>query len=435
MADKLYISKVHLPDGKDYELKDLDARDLIEQLQHIGLKFVKSTSAATTPAGVTWLDGSTEIVGALQPSADIRAIYLVPDTDIPGAGEGVSRFIEYVCILESTDPDVYAWEAVGSTDAKLDNLGDMAKANTASATGVTFNGTLGVVQSTGTFTAHGTVSKPAVDVTAPIATFNAGSLPSKAADTFTQGTLPSKAADSFDAGELPSFTYGAFDAGALPSKDADVFTAGTLPTKAADTFSAGTLPSKAADTFSAGALPTKASDTFVAPVLTAEVASGTETLTISFSQGSFTEGAFTQGSLPSFTEGAFDPGTLPSYTEGAFTQGTLPTFEEGAFDPGTLPSKTADTFNAGALPSFTEGSFSAGTLPTFSEGALNPGALPGFKDASDEVVSQVVMGVSAELHEAPTFTGTAGESLVVNTAGTDAISTTGNVTVNPDPRA
>ena len=435
MADKLYISKVHLPDGKDYELKDLDARESIERLEHIGLKFVVSTDAATTPAGVTWLNGSTEVVGTLTADATIDAIYLVPDTDIPGAGEGVSKYIEYVCVLISKSPDTYIWEAIGSTDAKLDNLGNMAKANTASATAVTFNGTLGVVQSTGTFTAHGTVSKPAVDVTTPVATFNAGALPTKAADTFTQGTLPSKAADTFDAGTLPSFTYGAFDAGSLPSKEADVWNAGTLPTKAADTFSAGTLPSKAADTWNAGALPSKAADTFVKPVLTAEVASGTETLTISFSQGSFTEGAFNAGSLPSFTEGSFSAGTLPSFTEGAFTQGTLPSFTEGAFDPGALPSKTADTFNAGALPSFTEGAFSAGTLPTYSEGAFNGGALPGFKDANDVVVSQVVMGVSAELHEAPTFTGTAGEALVVNTAGTDAISTTGNITVNPDPRA
>ena len=40
MADKNYISKVHLPDGKDYELKDSEARDLIETLSHIGLSFV-----------------------------------------------------------------------------------------------------------------------------------------------------------------------------------------------------------------------------------------------------------------------------------------------------------------------------------------------------------------------------------------------------------
>ena len=273
MPDKLYISKVYLPDGNTYEIKDLEARDLIETLSHIGLSFIRSTNAATTPAGVTWNDGQTQIVGTLQPSSQIKNIYLVPET----TNTGKSAFIEYVCVIigqDAEEHDIFAWEAIGSTDASLDELGNLAYADTASGS-ATFTGQTGAINVTGTFTAEGTVSKPAVDVTAPKATFNAGSL------------------------------------------------------------------------------PTKASDTWVAPSLTAEVAPGTEILTISFNAGSYTEGAFTQGSLPTL------------------------------------------------------------------------------KDNNDQPVTQVVSGVSAELHAAPEFTGTAGQTITASSAGNN-ISVTGTVQVTPD---
>ena len=102
--------------------------------------------------------------------------------------------------------------------------------------------------------------------------FDAGSLPSLGNATTGSFTTEGIVASVDEANELLTFSsastsnavtaQGTFDAGSLPSKAADTFSAGTLPTKAADTFSAGVLPSKDSDTFSAGSLPSKNADTF-----------------------------------------------------------------------------------------------------------------------------------------------------------------------------
>lgn len=104
--------------------------------------------------------------------------------------------------------------------------------------------------------------------------FSAGSLPSLGAATTGTFTTEGIVATVDESNELLTFStastssavtaQGTFDAGSLPSKAADTFSAGTLPTKAADTFSAGSLPSKDADTWSAGSLPSKEADTFSA---------------------------------------------------------------------------------------------------------------------------------------------------------------------------
>lgn len=70
-------------------------------------------------------------------------------------------------------------------------------------------------------------------------TFNAGSLPTKAADTWSAGKLPSKEADTFVANVPTAIDVTKFDGG---SKAKDTFTAGSLPSKASDTFNAGTVP-------------------------------------------------------------------------------------------------------------------------------------------------------------------------------------------------
>jgi len=409
MADKLFISKITLPTGegpKTYELKDLEARDLIETLSHIGLSFIRSTNAANTPLGVVWVKGSELITGTLAPSAEIKNIYLVPEAKVIGK----STYIEYVCViiqeetrytaeeaaaynteheLQPDDPDykhegdikseaVFAWESIGSTDASLDELGDMAYADTATGT-ATFTGHTGIINSTGTFTAHGTVSTPIITVD----------------NTDTTSFTP---IDSV--GSLPSFTEGTFTQGTLPSKEADVFTQGTLPTKDADTWNAGTLPNKEADVFTQGSLPSKAADTFTAGSTPLEMEVSGETL-------------------------VFTLGTAPSYQEGAFNQGTLPTFTEGAFSKGTLPSFTEGTFNAGTLPTFTEGTFHAGDLPTKAPDTWDAGALP--TKAAQVTVLQSVSATSSQ----PTFTGDAGEKIDVSTEGV-AISTTGTLQVHPD---
>ena len=108
-------------------------------------------------------------------------------------------------------------------------------------------------------------------------TFDAGSLPSKAADTWDAGSLPSKNADTFVANVPTAVDVTKFDGG---SKASDTFSAGTVPTLATDT------AVTAQGTFNAGSAATLAVSAAVTAVGTAEAAaqtfSGTEaTITVS----------------------------------------------------------------------------------------------------------------------------------------------------------
>ena len=108
-------------------------------------------------------------------------------------------------------------------------------------------------------------------------TFDAGSLPSKAADTWDAGSLPSKDADTFVANVPTAIDVTKFDGG---SKAKDTFSAGTLPTLA--TGSAVT----AQGTFNAGSAATPTTASAITAVGTGEAAaqvfSGTEeTITVS----------------------------------------------------------------------------------------------------------------------------------------------------------
>ena len=120
--------------------------------------------------------------------------------------------------------------------------------------------------------------------------FNAGTLPSKQADTFDGGAPTvidttkfsggSKAADSFNAGSVTTIDTTKFSGG---SKAADTFSAGSVTTLDLTKFNGG---SKAADTFSAGTAPTLATDKAITDLGSAEAAaqvfSGTAaTITVS----------------------------------------------------------------------------------------------------------------------------------------------------------
>lgn len=113
-------------------------------------------------------------------------------------------------------------------------------------------------------------------------TFNAGTLPSLGNATTSSFTTEGIVASVSEVNELltlsPASTasavtaQGTFDAGSLPSKAADTWNAGTLPSKAADTFSAGSLPSKAADTFNAGSAATFTTESVITGLGTATAA-------------------------------------------------------------------------------------------------------------------------------------------------------------------
>ena len=287
MPEKLYISQITLPDGNTYELKDLEARELIDDLVSGGLAFLKVSGAADTPLGVSWNDGSSVITGTLVASETTKGkIYLVPQTN----GTGKDIFAEYVTVAISgsgteQDPYVFAWEKLGDTEVDFDSLGALAYKSSASGT-VSFTTadsaafSNGAVSASATYTPAGTVSTPTITVTPSTTTISVKD---------TDGSVT--------AGSAASFTSGTFSGGS--------FTQGT--------------------------------DQFVAPTLTTTVATGTETLVIGFTAGSFTQGT------DSFTAATHGADTFQANTPTAVT---LPTFTaETVVDGITSASSTQPTFS------------------------------------------------------------------------------------------
>lgn len=128
------ISKITLPSGTTYDIKDATARQMASE----GVSFIECTNASNTPQGVTWDDNGTTITGTLVASASTKgAFYLVPT--VTQGGKDV--FAEYFTVIKD---EAYSWEKAGTTDIDLSFLGDLAYKDNAS----------------GTFTPSGTVSQP-----------------------------------------------------------------------------------------------------------------------------------------------------------------------------------------------------------------------------------------------------------------------------------
>ena len=105
MAD---ISKIRLPNGVTYDIKDTVARSAIAQ----GVSFHIATDAASTPQGVTWDDDGTIITGTLVASDQTLGFYLVPATTTSGK----DIYAEYVAVEEN---GVYFWEKLGDTEVQI----------------------------------------------------------------------------------------------------------------------------------------------------------------------------------------------------------------------------------------------------------------------------------------------------------------------------
>lgn len=93
-------------------IDELDTR--IDALEG-SFNVIISTDAATTPAGVKWMDGQTEVTGTLAASADTwHKIYLVP------SGSGKDSYQEYITLRTGTAPSyTYSWEKLGNTSVDL----------------------------------------------------------------------------------------------------------------------------------------------------------------------------------------------------------------------------------------------------------------------------------------------------------------------------
>lgn len=153
------ISKITLPSGTTYDIKDAVAR----QMAGHGVSFTICTQASNTPYGVTWDDDGTTITGTLVASEDTEGTFYL----VPMHTETKDIYAEYVTI---EDGENFDWEKIGTTDIDLSNLGDLAYKDTASASYTpagtvsqpTFSGSS--LTSTGTFTPSGSVSAPTISV-------------------------------------------------------------------------------------------------------------------------------------------------------------------------------------------------------------------------------------------------------------------------------
>lgn len=348
-----YISRITLPDGITYDVKDLEARKLIAQIQSAGISFKISTSAGDTPKGVTWTKGDTQIVGTLEPSAAIVSIYLVQVQKT----ETNNIYAEYICVKSG---ETYIWEKLGTTDISLDGLGDLAYKNSVSGSvevidSVSAQLNNGAATVTGTITPAGTVA----------ASFTGESLTMSTSVT-PKGTVVSTLGDDAVAAVRinykPAGTVAASFSGSNMTSTGSFTPAGTI-TKPNINVTLSTTTGGASKVATTG-------------TVTAGVAP-------SFTEGAFTSGTFTQGKdtfvAPTLTTSVANETLVINFVPGSFTQGN-DTYKSAA--------KAKDTWSAGSVTKV--------TLPTFNSVDL-------------------VSGVSAALAAAPTFTGTEGDVSVTGT--------------------
>ena len=165
------ISKITLPSGNTYEIKDAYARQLIAG----GVSFIiawngsSAPVAASIPAGVKVTYNGTTTTGTLATAnAQVGAFYLVKSsTEV----EALDVYDEYVVVGSGSNKQ---WEKLGDTTLNLDNLGALAYKDsatgtaTASSSSVTFTGgtTDTVLGSDATFTTTVTPSTTNIKATA-----------------------------------------------------------------------------------------------------------------------------------------------------------------------------------------------------------------------------------------------------------------------------
>lgn len=154
MAD---ISKITLPSGTTYDIKDAVARDMISA----GVSFivawdgVSTPVAANIPAGVT----AGSVTGTMHPRDSVAgAFYLVKSKTLP-TSETLDGYDEYVVIKPTSDETDWYWEKIGDTQLNLTDVVTNVTLNkqtdTAIGTGATFTitqPTISLAEGTGTGT-------------------------------------------------------------------------------------------------------------------------------------------------------------------------------------------------------------------------------------------------------------------------------------------
>lgn len=129
MAD---ISKITLPSGNSYDIKDAVARQAIAGgvTYEIAWKGDATPVVANIPAGVVVTYNGTDYTGTLAASATTKGKFYL----VNSGSETNDIYDEYVVVTEGS---AYSWEKLGSSSIDLSALGDLAYKDTAT---VTFTG-------------------------------------------------------------------------------------------------------------------------------------------------------------------------------------------------------------------------------------------------------------------------------------------------------
>lgn len=299
MAD---ISKITLPSGTTYNIKDETARDAIAGLT--SFEYVICTDASNTPQGVSWKSGNTTITGTLAPASGTKGkIYLVPSQN--GTKD---IYDEYMTIGSGSS---FVWEMFGNTDVHLDDLGELAYKNSAS----------------GAYKPEGTVSQP---------TFTGNKLTSTGkvvtAGTITTPTFSGNSGNVSVTG-VPEGNISVGNGTANYTPEGSI----TAPTVTVNLNS--TTKYVASSATGGGTVTAGTAATCQMPVLETTVTG--ETLTINWTEGDFEPNTPTAVTLPSFTNQTIATGvnnvnvTEPSFTgEGVQLKFTgASTTSTGTFTP------------------------------------------------------------------------------------------------------
>lgn len=120
------ISKIKLPSGNVYDIKDAVARAAIAG----GVSFIIAWNGSSTPvvanipAGVTVVYNNTNYTGTLSPTnAQAGAFYLVKSSTQAGT---LDIYDEYSVIKPSSTSSSWFWEKIGDTQVDISSLGELA---------------------------------------------------------------------------------------------------------------------------------------------------------------------------------------------------------------------------------------------------------------------------------------------------------------------
>ena len=143
MAD---ISKITLPSGTTYDIKDAVARDMISA----GVSFIVAwdgtgtPTAANIPAGVV----AGTVTGTLAPENSVAgAFYLVKSKTLPNS-ETLDQYDEYVVIKPTSNENDWYWEKIGDTKLNLTDVVTNVTLNKQTDTAIGTSATFTITQPT-----------------------------------------------------------------------------------------------------------------------------------------------------------------------------------------------------------------------------------------------------------------------------------------------